>query len=151
MSYHATKCSMPTLSPRSRHLLKLWRENFWANLQDSLLDKDRRHERQRLAFTDRRTDRRNGSFFLRLLLSFASCGFHTTDGSLFCEVSKASFTKMMLATSTPTATTTRKANLFESMALGGAAASFAVNFTHPIVRSSQFRTMFVGVRLTQFS
>jgi len=30
-------------------------------------------------------------------------------------------------------TTPRKANLIESMALGGAAASFAVNFTHPIV------------------
>jgi hypothetical protein len=27
-----------------------------------------------------------------------------------------------------------KANLFQSMALGGMAASFAVNFTHPIVR-----------------
>jgi hypothetical protein len=26
-----------------------------------------------------------------------------------------------------------KANLFQSMALGGLAASFAVNFTHPIV------------------
>lgn len=39
---------------------------------------------------------------------------------------------MMIANST---TTTRKANLFESMALGGMAASFAVNFTHPIVRS----------------
>jgi hypothetical protein len=26
------------------------------------------------------------------------------------------------------------ANLWQSMALGGAAASFAVNFTHPIVR-----------------
>eukprot|EP00934_Nitzschia_sp_Nitz4_P007782 Nitzschia sp. Nitz4//scaffold71_size96697//87717//88866//NITZ4_004711-RA/size96697-augustus-gene-0.151-mRNA-1//1//CDS//3329557295//7772//frame0 len=30
------------------------------------------------------------------------------------------------------ATSPRKANLFESMALGGGAASFAVNFTHPI-------------------
>lgn len=28
----------------------------------------------------------------------------------------------------------RKAGLFESMALGGTAAMFAVNFTHPIVR-----------------
>jgi hypothetical protein len=27
-----------------------------------------------------------------------------------------------------------KANLWQSMILGGAAASFAVNFTHPIVR-----------------
>jgi hypothetical protein len=30
----------------------------------------------------------------------------------------------------------KEAGLFESMALGGIAASFAVNFTHPIVRNS---------------
>jgi hypothetical protein len=30
----------------------------------------------------------------------------------------------------------KKANLFQSMALGGLAASFAVNFTHPIVSAS---------------
>ena len=39
----------------------------------------------------------------------------------------------MLATST-TVNGPRKASLLESMALGGTAASFAVNFTHPIVR-----------------
>ena len=31
-----------------------------------------------------------------------------------------------------TTTTTRKPNLLESMACGGTAAAFAVNFTHPI-------------------
>ena len=44
---------------------------------------------------------------------------------------------MSVSTPPPTtvvSTTTNKANLWQSMALGGAAASFAVNFTHPIVR-----------------
>jgi hypothetical protein len=35
---------------------------------------------------------------------------------------------------TTTTTVPPKASLFQSMALGGMAASFAVNFTHPIVR-----------------
>ena len=49
---------------------------------------------------------------------------------------------MSVSTPTPAVVTT-KANLWQSMALGGAAASFAVNFTHPIVRSI-FVELFVG-------
>jgi hypothetical protein len=37
------------------------------------------------------------------------------------------------------------ANLFQSMALGGTAASFAVNFTHPIVRAH--KTACVSMRI----
>ena len=41
---------------------------------------------------------------------------------------------MSLSTPSTPAPVVVKANLWQSMALGGAAASFAVNFTHPIVR-----------------
>jgi hypothetical protein len=41
---------------------------------------------------------------------------------------------VLLATSSGGEKQQAKAGLFESMALGGLAASFAVNFTHPIVR-----------------
>lgn len=46
------------------------------------------------------------------------------------------------ATTRETMTTTpaKKASLLESMALGGMAASFAVNFTHPIVRGQALRS-----------
>lgn len=40
-----------------------------------------------------------------------------------------------MSVSTTPAPVTVKANLWQSMILGGAAASFAVNFTHPIVRN----------------
>lgn len=45
---------------------------------------------------------------------------------------------MSLSTPTPPVVSSVKANLWQSMALGGAAASFAVNFTHPIVRQETF-------------
>jgi hypothetical protein len=38
----------------------------------------------------------------------------------------------------------RKAGLFESMALGGTSAIFAVNFTHPIVRRSVAASSFAA-------
>ena len=50
---------------------------------------------------------------------------------------------MSVSTPTPAVVTT-KANLWQSMALGGAAASFAVNFTHPIVRSIFVELFFGG-------
>ena len=42
--------------------------------------------------------------------------------------------------SSETMSEAKKAGLFESMALGGTAAIFAVNFTHPIVRQCMLRS-----------
>ena len=61
------------------------------------------------------------------------------------QQSSISYYLFIMSVSTPTpAVVTTKANLWQSMALGGAAASFAVNFTHPIVRSIFVELFFGG-------